>query len=599
MSENTPVDDPSAATGRSANAHVELDDDVLGHIFVLLDPKALIAASRACRRWRHYANEDNSALWRTVFTREYPTTARAARRRPDQLLGMSFRTAALYKVLQEPRDAYLPRDTIVVTPGLREVRRYRPVYPGYQERYIFAISPDAIAWSPYIYLWWGRFNFAFLKNMRCAGQVFEVAPYSVELKEAIQGFAIGSVFVVISVPGKLLVFRKNDFAIGKGTVQPVYTLRGPGPDFHTRDPSGHCSPFTWSFEQEVLTVVWSYTNRPNDPLSPSLTISVWDFGALRTLSEAPMVVRMGVGATAFVDSGEADEQLREPLPPPEISFDACTIPNRLHVSVQREPDGRLRNVFVLCTTLPASGDTFKPSAALHTISGDLQLLTYVRRTVSAQREIRWASSHCDGRMVLFVGKSGEVETRWAVEQSESGDDYPLWNCVRTNIGARSVLDLRLLRHSAVILTADCDGFLASRNLKTNVASELVLRVVDTLTGKLLKSVVKPRCPAVLLDAGVMWVDNKDIIWFRPRDGTGAGGLGPLSWMLTERTPSRPQPPPLSLLGGSAESPPAIRDVLNKISRRISKKFAASSGRLGEDDGRTKLKHSTRALGPLA
>ncbi|KAJ1549585.1 hypothetical protein HK405_008089, partial [Cladochytrium tenue] len=615
MSANAP-----AAAGRSANAHVELDDDVLGRIFVLLDPKALIAASRACRRWRHYANEDNSALWRTVFTREYPTTVRAARRRPDQLLGMSFRAAALYKVLQEPRDAYAPRDTIVVTPGLRDVRGHRPVHPPvgaapYYRKQILSISPDAIAWSSRP--WMGNFNFAFLRNLRCAGgQVFEDDPYpvNVQLKEGISGFAIGSEFVVVSVPGKLVVFRKNDFATGKCPIQPVYILRGPGPDFHIRDPSRHCSPFTWSFEQEVLTVVWTKPLRLNERTSPSLTISVWDFGALRTLSEAPMVVGMGVGATAIFDGGEDGEQLREPLPPPVVTFDASTIPNRLHVSVQREPDGRLRNVFVLCTTLPDSGDTFKPSAALHTITGDLQLLPYVRRTVSAQKEIRWASSHFDGRLVLFIGKSGEVETRWAVERSESGDDYPLWNCVRTNIGARSVLDLRLLRYSAVILTSDYEGFLpvpTSRDLETIVASVLVLRVVDTLTGKLLNSVVKPCCPAALLDAGVMWIDNEDI-WFRPRDGTafhpttGAGASSPLAWILKERTPSRPQPPPLSVLGWSAESQPAIRGVMNKISRRISKRgrrSAASSGRLGEDvdeeDGRMKLKHSTRALDPLA
>ncbi|KAJ1567389.1 hypothetical protein HK405_006139, partial [Cladochytrium tenue] len=585
----------SAAAGRSANAHVELDDDVLGRIFVLLDPKALIAASRACRRWRHYANEDISALWRTVFTREYPTTMRAARRRPDRLLGMSFRAAALYKVLQEPRDAYAPRDTIVVTPELRVVRGHHPPVGSapYYRTQILSISPDAIAWSPSRSM--GTFNFAFLRKLRCAGgQTSEGDTYSVnvQLKEAILGFAIGSVFVVISVPGKLLVFRKNDFTTGKDTVQPEYTLREP----------------------EVLTVVWAYTHRPNVPLSPSLTISIWDFGALRTLSEAPMVVGMGAGANAFVDSDEAGKQFQEPLLPPEITFDACTIPNRLHVSVQREPDGRLRNVFVLCTTTPDSGDAFKPSAALHTITGDLQLLPYVRRTVSVQREIRWASSHCDGRLVLFVGKSGEVETRWAVERSESGDDYPLWNSVRTNIGERKVLDLqRLLRYSAVILTTDYDGFLrvpTSLYLENNAADSLVLRVVDILTGKLLNSVLKPDCPAVLSDAGVMWVDNKDI-WFRPRDGTafhhanGAGGPGPLAWMLTERTSSRP---PLSLLAGSAESPPAIRGVLNKISRRISKKgrrLAASSGRSGEDeddgeeDGRTKLKYNIRALGRLA
>ncbi|KAJ1550742.1 hypothetical protein HK405_015989, partial [Cladochytrium tenue] len=389
-------------------------------------------------------------------------------------------------------------------------------------------------------------------KLRCAGgQTFEGDTYSVnvQLKEAILGFAIGSEFVVISVPGKLLVFRKNDFATGKDTVQPEYTLRDP----------------------EVLTVVWSYTRRPNDPPRPSVRISVWDFGALRKLSEAPMVVGMGVGATAFVESGEAGERLREPLPPPEITFDARTIPNRLHVSVQREPDGRLRNVFVLCTTIPDYDQAFKPSAALHTITGDLQLLPCVRRTVPVQREIRWASSHCDGRLVLFVGKSGEVETRWADERSESGDYYSLWNCVRTNIGERKVLDVRLLRYSAVILTTGYDGFIrmpTSLYLETNAADALFLRVVDILTGKLLNSVLKPDCPAVLSDAGVMWVDNKDI-WFRPRDGTafhhanGAGGPGPLAWMLTERTSSRP---PLSLLAGSAESPPAIRGVLNKISR---------------------------------
>ncbi|KAI9360369.1 hypothetical protein DFJ73DRAFT_815437 [Zopfochytrium polystomum] len=522
-----------------ANSHIEMNDDVWGLIFHWLDVRSLLRASRACRRWYLCTNHQNTLLWRSLFVRLFPTTLPASLRYPQQFFGMTYKDAVLYKHLSKERFYTWGSDKIVVTPYQLGGKERPPLGDSpYRHSHVLDLTKDSIAWVADVEQ--GYVCFAFLSRLRNAGGITSVENgdyIELDVTQRITGLSIGDSFIVISCVDHFRIFRKGglcaEFEI---PFLDSDEHDNPADDDSSDSAGGQCRPFAWSLVKDVLTVVWSAS--PNDPRKPSAKVSMWDLGALIVPPETMMIgVSVGSLNSGGAKSSPSQTSIYRATQPSFIYFEAEAIPDLFHVSVTRDSRWRLCQVHILCTSLPSTTGQKKPVSVVHTLTSKLELVPKFRRTASQQSKISWASVHHGGQLVLFIGTSSYIESRWLKEASPDGselsestlgvrDDYPLWNLAPVNIELGRIFDVHVARFTASVLTDCVKGQDPEPpvNLLFLRRSSPRLRVVDLLTGDTLTSFrfsANLSTPAnlgivSLTDEGVFWVADNGEVRFRAR-----------------------------------------------------------------------------------
>ncbi|KAJ3289776.1 hypothetical protein HDU76_007494, partial [Blyttiomyces sp. JEL0837] len=333
----------------------------------------------------------NIRLWKSLFTRLYPSTLPTTLRYPQRFLGLSYKSAVLYKHQSNERKAWAGLsnpacERIVVThyrtstaaasTGSSSSSAAFDAPPlgsaPFQHYDILALAPDSLVWAPDINE--GYACFAFLSRLRNSGGLAGVQNGDyVELAcdARITGCSISDKFLVLSTPREFLVYTKGnadpDMIIPfdyYNDMDDETRSNATESNLPHRQEDDVLAPSSWIFVKDVLVAVWKNVAVARDPdlacTTPVHNIAVWDLAVMSMPpDEIVSVCSFGKGwkPAVFSDDDDYDNGGSNLQYPNYTNFDVFESPDLVNISVTRDSKGKLSRVLILCTTLATSSSS--------------------------------------------------------------------------------------------------------------------------------------------------------------------------------------------------------------------------------------------------